>query len=62
MFGDTVMGVDHHHFEAELAAVKKQRKVKLDTDLDVDGLKEVCQPLSESLRKAHQRKIPHQPA
>ena len=41
MFGDTVMGVDHHHFEHELSEVKKSKNVELDTDLDVDGLKEV---------------------
>jgi pyruvate,orthophosphate dikinase len=41
MFGDTVMGVDHHHFEHELSAVKASKGVQLDTDLDVDGLKEV---------------------
>jgi pyruvate,orthophosphate dikinase len=41
MFGDTVMGVDHHHFEHELTAVKNQHNVKLDTELDAAGLKEV---------------------
>ena len=41
MFGDTVMGVDHEHFEHELSEVKHARGVKLDTDLDTDGLKEV---------------------
>jgi pyruvate,orthophosphate dikinase len=41
MFGDTVMGVDHHHFEHELSAVKKDRGVELDTDLSTDDLKEV---------------------
>jgi pyruvate, orthophosphate dikinase len=41
MFGDTVMGVDHHHFEHELSAVKAARGAKLDTDLDAEGLKEV---------------------
>src|SRR5204862_6332481 len=41
MFGDTVMGVDHHHFEHELSAVKNARGAKVDTDLDTDGLKEV---------------------
>ncbi|HSV16543.1 MAG TPA: pyruvate, phosphate dikinase, partial [Tepidisphaeraceae bacterium] len=43
MFGDTVMGVDHHHFEHELTAVKNNRGAKVDTDLDVDALKEVVQ-------------------
>jgi pyruvate,orthophosphate dikinase len=43
MFGDTVMGVDHHHFETELSAVKANRGVELDTELDTDGLKEVVE-------------------
>ncbi|CAA9378225.1 MAG: Pyruvate,phosphate dikinase, partial [uncultured Phycisphaerae bacterium] len=42
MYGDTVMGVDHHHFEHELSEVKKNKGVELDTDLDADGLREVC--------------------
>jgi pyruvate,orthophosphate dikinase len=41
MFGDTVMGVDHEHFEHELSAVKSARGAKLDTDLSTDDLKEV---------------------
>jgi pyruvate,orthophosphate dikinase len=41
MFGDTVMGVDHHHFEHELTAVKNGRGAKEDTDLDTEALKEV---------------------
>ncbi|MDB5319005.1 MAG: ppdK, partial [Phycisphaerales bacterium] len=41
MFGDTVMGVDHHHFEHELSAVKEAKGVQNDTDLDAEGLKEV---------------------
>jgi pyruvate,orthophosphate dikinase len=41
MFGDTVMGVDHHHFETELSAVKQAKGVTLDTELDTEGLKEV---------------------
>jgi pyruvate,orthophosphate dikinase len=43
MFGDTVMGVDHEHFEHELSAVKEAKGVKLDTDLDAEGLKEVVE-------------------
>src|SRR5207237_6744733 len=39
MFGDTVMGVDHHHFEHELSAVKKNKGVTLDTDLSTEDLK-----------------------
>jgi pyruvate,orthophosphate dikinase len=41
MFGSTAMGVDHEHFEHELDALKKERGVKLDTDLNADDLKEL---------------------
>jgi pyruvate, orthophosphate dikinase len=43
MYGDTVMGVDHEHFEHELSAVKTAKGVKLDTELDTAGLMEVVQ-------------------
>jgi pyruvate,orthophosphate dikinase len=41
MFGDTVMGVDHHFFEHELTEVKQSKGVSHDTDLDTASLKEV---------------------
>ncbi len=41
MFGSTAMGVDHEHFEHELDSLKKERGVKLDTDLGADDLKEL---------------------
>ncbi len=41
MFGSVVMGVDHEHFEHELAALKAKRGVKLDTELSGDDLKEL---------------------
>src|SRR5213082_779403 len=39
MFGDTVMGVDHEHFEHVITSLKKERGVQLDTDLSADDLK-----------------------
>jgi pyruvate,orthophosphate dikinase len=51
MFGDTVMGVDHHHFEHELSAVKNARGAKADTDLDTAGLMEVV----ERYKKVYQQ-------
>ena len=41
MFGDVVMGVPHHEFEEALESVKSERNRELDTDLDVEDLKEV---------------------
>ena len=41
MFGSTAMGVDHELFEHELAALKEERGVKLDTELAAADLKEL---------------------
>jgi pyruvate,orthophosphate dikinase len=41
MFGSTAMGVEHELFEHELTALKAEKKVKLDTDLSADDLKEL---------------------
>src|SRR5947199_3708220 len=41
MFGSTAKGVEHKEFEHELAALKQQKGVKLDTDLSSDDLKEL---------------------
>ena len=43
MFGDVVMGLEHHDFEHALQSVKDKYGVKLDTDLNTEALKEVCQ-------------------
>ncbi len=52
MFGDVVLGMKHHDFEHALDIVKKRNKVKLDTDLDVDGLKEVVAEYQKVYKKA----------
>ena len=41
MFGDVVRGVEHELFEAALEGMKKDRGVKLDTDLSAADLKEL---------------------
>jgi pyruvate,orthophosphate dikinase len=41
MFGDVVLGMEHEHFEHVIQSVKDARGIKLDTELDVEGLKEV---------------------
>jgi pyruvate,orthophosphate dikinase len=52
MFGDVVLGMEHHDFEHALDSVKKKRKAKLDTDLDVDGLKAVVEAYKKVYKKA----------
>jgi len=41
MFGDVVLAMDSEEFEDVLQKVKQQRDAELDTDLDVEALKEV---------------------
>ncbi len=42
MFGDVVMGVDHHHFEREFDAIKTKYGAASDTDVPTVGLEELC--------------------
>ena len=42
MFGDVVMGMDHHQFEHAFDKVKKKYKVTDDTEVPAEGLKELC--------------------
>jgi pyruvate,orthophosphate dikinase len=61
MFGDTVMGVDHEHFEHELSAVKDAKGVKLDTELDAEGLKEVVERYKAVYKKHVGSDFPQDP-
>ena len=61
MFGDTVMGVDHHYFEHELSAVKSGRGAAQDTDLDSEGLKEVVERYKRVYRERVGSEFPQDP-
>ncbi|HZL34027.1 MAG TPA: pyruvate, phosphate dikinase [Tepidisphaeraceae bacterium] len=61
MFGDTVMGVDHEHFEHELTAVKEHRGAKLDTDLSTEDLKEVVERYKKVYRQHVGEDFPQDP-
>ena len=51
MFGDVVMEMDHHHFEQAFDKVKKKYKVKEDTDVPAEGLKQLCEDYKEVYKK-----------
>ena len=52
MFGDVVLGMEHHDFEHALDGVKKKRGAKQDTDLCVEGLKDVVEAYKKVYKKA----------
>jgi pyruvate,orthophosphate dikinase len=51
MFGSTAMGVEHEDFEHEIHSLKEQKKVKLDTDLTTDDLKELVKRYKAAYKK-----------
>ena len=51
MFGSTAMGVEHEDFEHEISKLKAEKKVKLDTDLTTDDLKELVKRYKAAYKK-----------
>lgn len=61
MYGNVVMGVDHAKFEKELDAVKGERGIKNDIDLDVDDLKNVVKRYKALYKKELREDFPADP-
>jgi pyruvate,orthophosphate dikinase len=61
MFGDVVMGVDHHSFEAEFVRIKNKYGVELDTDLNAQGLSELVDAYKKVYRKHTGENFPQDP-
>src|ERR1700733_14217304 len=61
MFGSTAMGVEHEAFEHELASLKEERGVKLDTDLNGDDLKELVRRYKSVYQKHVKEPFPQDP-
>ena len=56
MFGNVVSGSPGDRFESEIARVKADRGVKLDTELDIEALQELTSTFKEP------RRLPERPA
>lgn len=52
MFGDVVLKIEHSEFEGALKSIKKEKGVKLDTELDAEDMKEVVKRYLEVYKKA----------
>jgi len=61
MFGNVVMGVDHELFEEKLEAIKEDKGVKLDTELDTEDLKRVVQAYKNLIREKTGKDFPDDP-
>ncbi len=61
MFGSTAMGVEHEAFEHELATLKEERGVKLDTELNAEDLKELVARYKAVYKKHVGQPFPQDP-
>ncbi len=61
MFGNVVLDIEKKHFEEVFDARKKQKKVKLDTELDAAALKEVIEEYKKVVKKHAQLDFPQDP-
>src|SRR5450631_660904 len=58
MFGNVVLDIPKHAFDEVFDAKKKQKKAKLDTDLDAKALKEVIEEYKKVVKKHTKRDFP----
>jgi len=61
MFGNVVLGIEHDKFEHILEAVKKELTVKLDTEIDCDGLKKLVEEYKKLIKKETGKDFPQNP-
>ncbi|MEY3021637.1 MAG: Pyruvate, phosphate dikinase [Planctomycetota bacterium] len=61
MFGDVVMGVDHHKFEHAFSAIKTKYGVKQDTEVGADGLKELVAEYKRIYKESVGKDFPQDP-
>lgn len=61
MFGDVVMGIDHHVFETAFDKIKKKFKVTEDTDVPAEGLKQLCEAYKAVYKKHAGHDFPQDP-
>src|SRR5271169_2869610 len=61
MFGNVVLEIEKAHFEEVFDKKKKQKKAKLDTDLDAKALQEVIAEYKKVVKKHAKRDFPQDP-
>ncbi|MBU4602921.1 pyruvate, phosphate dikinase [bacterium] len=61
MFGNVVLGIEHDKFEYILEELKKELKVKLDTEIDCEGLKILVERYKKLIKKETGEDFPQEP-
>jgi len=61
MFGNVVLGIEHDKFEYLLEELKKELKVKLDTEIDCEGLKILVERYKKLIKKETGEDFPQEP-
>jgi pyruvate, orthophosphate dikinase len=61
MFGNVVLDIEKHAFDEVFDAKKKQKKAKMDTDLDAKALQEVIAEYKKVVKKHAKRDFPQEP-
>ncbi len=61
MYGDVVCGVDHELFEHAFDKIKKQYRVKNDTDVPVEGMIQLCEDYKKVFQKHYGKPFPQDP-
>ncbi len=61
MYGNVVMDVDHHYFEATFEKIKKKYKAKLDTDVPTEGMQQLCDEYKKVVKKHAGKPFPQDP-
>ena len=61
MFGNVVLGIEHDKFEHILEKIKKEFKVKLDTEINCEGLKKLVEEFKKLVKKETGKDFPQNP-
>jgi pyruvate, orthophosphate dikinase len=61
MYGDVVMGVDHHEFEDVIDSYRRHNKLKQDTDITAEGWQEIVAEYKEIIERDLGKPFPSDP-
>ncbi|MHC2995325.1 MAG: pyruvate, phosphate dikinase [Candidatus Atribacteria bacterium] len=61
MFGNVVLGVEHDKFEHLLEEIKRELKIKLDNEINTEGLKKLVEKYKDLVKKETGKDFPQEP-